>query len=76
MIIDGSTEDTIDVVQFKSFNLDLFCQQFDVPTQSDPQMLDRYVVGPDDLDFLVPYLQQPVEFRFDVRGYWIEAVTR
>jgi len=76
VILDGITEDTVDVVQLKSFHLELFCKQFDVPIQSDPQMLDRYVVGPDDLEFLIPYLQRFVTFSFSSHGYWIEAVTR
>jgi hypothetical protein len=76
VVIDGTTEDVLDVIEFRSFHLELFSQQFDVPTQYDPHMLDRYVVGPDDLEFLKHYLHQPIEFRFDSYGYWIEAVTR
>jgi len=55
-IIDGSTEETVDVIELTTFELEAFLQQFDVPTQSDPMMLDRYVVGPDDVPFLSRYV--------------------
>ena len=50
--------------------------QLDVPKQSYPEMLDRYVVGPDDVSFVKDYLTEPVTFDFSNLGYWIEAVTR
>ena len=75
-IIDGSNEETVDVVELPAFDLHLFRQQFDVPDQYDPQMLDRYTVGPDDVPFLTRYLKAPVAFDFSTYGYWIEAVRR
>jgi len=76
VVVDGSSEDVLDAIELANFDLPLFCQQFDVPVQYDPHMLDRYVVGPDDVAFLAPYLPRPIDFRFDSHGYWIEAVTR
>jgi hypothetical protein len=76
VVLDGLSEDVLDAIELVNFDLTLFCQQFDVPTQYDPDMLDRYVVGPDDIAFLKPYLPKPVDFNFESHGYWIEAVTR
>lgn len=75
-IIDGSDEDTVDVIELTSFELEAFRKQFDVPDQSDPLMLDRYAVGPDDVPFLTRYLKAPIAFDFTAFGYWIEAVRR
>lgn len=75
-IIDGTTEATIDVLELSPFDLEAFCKQFDVPVEHDPDMLDRYVVGPDDVAFLAARLPFPISFDFTTRGYWIEAVRR
>jgi hypothetical protein len=75
-IIDGATEATIDAIEISPFDLSAFCKQFDVPVEHDPQMLDRYVVGPDDVLFLSQKLPFPITFDFTSRGYWIEAVKR
>ncbi len=76
VIVDGSSEETIDVVEIKRFSLNEFCVQFDVPVQYDPGMLEVYVVGPDDVTFLKSYLDREIIFDFSSRGYWIEAVTK
>jgi hypothetical protein len=75
VVLDGSTEEVLDAIELIHFDPPLFGQQFDVPTQYDPDMLDRYVVGPDDITFLKAYLPGPIDFHFESRGYWIEAVT-
>jgi hypothetical protein len=75
-IIDGSTEETVDVIELTTFDLEAFKRQFDVSHQSDPMMLDRYVVGPDDVPFLNRYVISPIAFDFTAFGYWIEAVRR
>ena len=72
-IIDGSTEEILDVVTLADFNLAAFQAQFDVPIELDPEMHDRYVVGPDDVSFLKQYLTVPVSFNFTTTGSWIEA---
>ena len=75
-VIDGRDEQTVDVIELSSFDLNAFRHQFDVPDQYDPYMLDQYVVGPDDVSFLTRYLKAPVAFDFSAYGYWIEAVRR
>lgn len=74
-VVDGATEETLHVVEIVNFDLPQFARQFDVPTQTDPEMLDRYVVGPDDLDFLSQFIGTDIAFDFSSNGYWIEAVT-
>lgn len=73
LILDGATEETEDVVTFQSFPLQEFMQQFDVDPKSDPHMLDRYAVGPDDVPFVEKYLEGSVTFDFARFGYFIEA---
>jgi hypothetical protein len=75
-VIDGKTEETVDVIELTAFDLAAFRLQFDVPDQLDPDMLDRYTVGPDDVSFLVRYLSVSLTFDFTNRGYWIEAVRK
>jgi hypothetical protein len=75
-IIDGATEETVDAIELTGFDLSAFRLQFDVPDQFDPDMLDRYAVGPDDVTFLVKYLNVSLTFDFTNRGYWIEAVRK
>lgn len=75
VVIDGDTEAPIDVIEIPRFDLALFCKQFDVPVEHDPEMLDRYVVGPDDESFLLEYLDTELAFDFSLNGYWIEAAT-
>jgi hypothetical protein len=76
VVIDGVTEEPIEVIELTRFELLAFCKQFDVPVEHDPNMLDRYVVGPDDEAFLRNYLDAPFTFDFSSTGYWIEAATR
>jgi hypothetical protein len=73
-IVDGETEDMIEAVIFQSFDMTNFSHQFDVDPKVDPQMLDRYSVGPDDVFFLEKYLEAPVIFDFSRFAYFIEAV--
>lgn len=75
-ITDGTSGDTIGVIEIEAFDLSEFTQQFDVPTQWDPEMLDTYVVGPDDVPFLERFLTSQVTFDFATHGYTIEAVTK
>ena len=76
VVINGTTEDVERVIELRNFDKEAFMAQLDVPNQSDPEMLDRYVVGPDDVSFVKDYLTEPVTFDFSNLGYWIEAVTR
>lgn len=72
-VYDGLTEDLVDVIVIEAFSLQSFAAQFDVYLESDPHMLDRYAVGPDDAEFVREALGEPYEFDFSRFGYFIEA---
>lgn len=74
VVMDGATEERVATIEIPRFDLGSFCIQFDVPVQYDPEMLEEYVVGPDDAKFLEQHLDTPVDFDFSRFGYWIEAV--
>jgi hypothetical protein len=75
-VVDGSTEEVVDAHLLEPFDLQAFCHQFDVPVEHDPQMLDRYAVGPDDVAFLQKVLAVEIIFEFATHAYFIEAVRR
>ncbi len=76
IVVDGESEDVIDVFELELFELQAFAEQFDVPLESDPDMLDRYAVGPDDESFIRDHLPEGMSFDFRRNGYFIEAVER
>lgn len=76
LILDGATEDVIDVFELEGFDLPAFAEQFDVPTESDPEMHDRYAVGPGDEDFIRDHTPEGMVFDFRRNAYFIEAVER
>lgn len=75
-IVDGSTEEVIDIIEIPHFSVESFSRQFDVPVEIDPQMHDRYAVGPDDVEFLRREVGMQMVFDFARFGYFIEAVYR
>lgn len=75
-IIDGTSEEVVDVHEIHPFDLAAFRHQFDVPVESDPEMLDRYAVGPDDTTFLCGALGIDLPFDFSRFAYFIEAARR
>jgi hypothetical protein len=75
-VVDGSSEEVIDAHELEPFDLQAFCHQFDVPVERDPQMLDRYAVGPDDAAFLHEVLEIELPFDFSTYAYFIEAAER
>jgi len=75
-VVDGSSEEVIDVHELEPFDLTAFGHQFDVPVESDPQMLDRYAVGPDDVAFLHKVMEIELQFDFSTYAYFIEAAER
>lgn len=75
-ILDGATEEVVDVHEIHPFDLVAFRQQFDVPVESDPEMLDRYAVGPDDTTFLNGALGVDLSFDFSRYAYFIEAARK
>lgn len=74
-VYDGVTEELLDVVVIENFSLESFIDQFDVSRQSDPSMLDRYAVGPDDVRFVIEALGCTFDFDFTRFGYFIEAAA-
>jgi hypothetical protein len=75
-VVDGVSEEIVDVHALEPFDLASFCLQFDVPVEHDPQMLDRYAVGPDDVAFLHQVLEVEIPFDFTTYAYFIEAARR
>jgi hypothetical protein len=79
-VVDGTSEEVVEIIEFQSFDLALFTEQFDVPVQYDPEMLDRYAVGPDDAAFVISALSVEVttdlSFDFTRYAYFIEAYSR
>ncbi len=75
-IIDGGTEEVVDILELENFDLQAFAHQFDVPVESDPLMLDRYAVGPDDVQFLSKALGIDLPYDFSRFAYFIEALKR
>ena len=74
LTVDGDTEEVVDVLEIPGFDLNSFAKQFDVPVETDPDMLDRYAVGPPDVDFLHRTVSPSLVFDFTNMAYFIEAV--
>lgn len=74
-VIDGTSEELLDLVELKNFDLSAFALQFDVP-DSDPEMLDKYAIGPDDKGFLEERLGFPLQLDFTRFAYFIEAARK
>ena len=75
-VIDGETEEMVDLVELKSFVLSEFHIQFDVDPLKDPHMLDRYSIGPDDHPFLEKVVGKKLAFDFTRFAYFIEAAKK
>jgi hypothetical protein len=75
-VVHGTSEEVVDVHELEPFDLVAFCHQFDVPVEHDPQMLDRYAVGPDDVAFLHGIMEIELPFNFATHAYFIEAARR
>ncbi len=74
-VIDGKSEELLDLVVIRQFELKKFRKQFAVAPE-DPHMLDKYVVGPDDVSFVNEAIGAELEFNFSEYGYFIEAARR
>lgn len=66
----------VDILELEGFDLQAFTHQFDVPIETDPHMLDRYAVGPDDVQFLTKVLGIALPYDFSRFAYFIEALRR
>jgi hypothetical protein len=75
-IFDGETEELAEVIELLNFDLNSFTTQFDVPVETDPQMLDRYAVGPIDVEFMRAHVPVGIAFEFSRYAYFIDAAKR
>lgn len=75
-VYDGVTEELTEAEEIRLFDLHTFRQQFDVPVETDPEMLDRYAVGPDDASFVCKAIGRQISFDFSRFAYFIEAAKR
>jgi hypothetical protein len=75
-VIEGESEELVHLVELKGFVATEYHQQFDVDPKGDPEMLDRYSVGPDDVPFLEKQLKKPINFDFKRFAYFIEAARK
>ena len=75
-VLDGETEELLDLVELYNFKLDEFVEQFAVDPEDDPQMHGRYAVGPDDVAFLRHVTGMDLKFDFQNFAYFIEAAKK
>ncbi len=75
-IFDGESEELETLYELSSFSLEKFVDHFEPCPRSDPEMHDRYSVGPDDVSFLQSYLEEEVEFDFVTFAYFLEAIKK
>jgi hypothetical protein len=75
-VVDGETEEIVDLIEIKGFELSAFARQFDVPVETDPEMLERYAIGPDDAPFVFGVLGFEMKLDFARFGYFIEAAQK
>ena len=74
-IYDAKTEELVELLKFKEFNLNAFIEQFAVDPVTDPEMHERYAIGPDDLPLILDALGHEYNFEFQAYAYFVEAVT-
>lgn len=75
-VVDGQTEELVEFLELKGFELDVFARQFAVDLQADPEMRDRYAVGPDDVAFICNIVGRELHFEFNRYAYFIEAARK
>jgi hypothetical protein len=75
-VIDGTSEELVDLIEIKAFDLKAFAEQFDADLKTDPEMRERYSVGPDDVTFLEKTLERELPLDFKRFAYFIEAATK
>ena len=75
-VVDGVSEEVIDAIEIKDFDLMRFREQFDVSPELDPEMLERYGIGPDDAGFVCQALGRVIPFDFGRYAYFIEAARK
>lgn len=75
-VIDGVSEELLDLIEIKNFEITAFAKQFDADLKTDPEMRSRYSVGPDDVAFLEKHLERELPLDFKRFAYFIEAAIK
>ncbi len=73
VIYDGKTEEVSKLIVLKNVELGNLKDMLDVPP-SDPEMHDRYAVGPDEMELISPYFDEEIEVDFSKHACFIEAI--
>lgn len=73
-VVDGESEEVIDVIELPNLSLEAFRRHYEVTINDDPEMVDRYSVGPDDIAFVQQAAGGEVYFDMTKYAYFIEAV--
>ena len=74
VVYDGTSEEVLTLIRLPRFDLNTFIERFDVDPETDPDMHKRYAVGPDEMHFILNHVDEDVEFDFQARAYFVEAV--
>ena len=72
-IYNASSEEPVDLLRFDNFSLPDFIDQFAVDVATDPDMTERYAIGPDDLPLVNKALGYEHPFNFSELAYFVEA---
>lgn len=75
-VIDGQSEELVNLLELRGFVAQEYHEQFDVDPLRDPNMLDRYSIGPDDVPFLRKQTGTDLIFDFQRYAYFIEAAKK
>ena len=74
VVYDGDTEEVSELIALDNVDLDTLKDLLDVPP-TDPEMHDRYVVGPDEFEQISSYFPEKVEPDFSQNAYFVEAIV-
>lgn len=72
-VFDNKTEQLVAEHSLHSFDLENFKRQFSVADNYDPLMYNVYPVSPEDVGFVLKYLDEEIVFDFDENAYFIEC---
>jgi hypothetical protein len=73
-IYDGQTEEITAVHRLERFDEAAFRVQFAADMEIDPDLSERYSVGPDDASLILSMMTEVIEFEFTRFAYFVEAV--
>ncbi len=73
-IYDGKSEDLIEIIELPHFSPEKMIAHYEIDTAADPDIHNRYSVGPDDISIVNQAAGREISFDFTANGYFIEAV--